>query len=207
MTTCVTSKINVEGDDWLRAANILYKNEKVLRTHYRRKIDQERILIDKEQEWADLYLQELADMITSEDIWKCMVPHAEMYGVGGKRSARRINPSLKCQVHYSGSHWRSRKGGNCKAWFDSHNEYQPRGTNQFCGIFAMMYLLDRLPEKSKCRTFERYYYYTLSALQFCKEVIEMCLEGEERKTYLDIVKVSLKNYPALINIIEFPLYI
>lgn len=199
--------INETDNDWVRAANILYKNERDLLKNYRRKIDRSLVLMDKEQDWADLYFQSLSDLITSSEIWECMVPFAELYGTEGcnKRSQRHIKSSHECQAHYSGSHWNSRKGGDTK-WFEPCNEYQPRGTNQFCGIFSMMHLLDRLPEKSAVRSFKKYYDYTLSALRFCKEVIRTCLEGKERKLYMDIVEVALENYPALINIIEFPLH-
>lgn len=197
--------IDFAENNWLMAANKLYKNEKDLYRNYRRSINASPILTEKEQEWCDLYFQELADRLTSDDIWRKMIPGLDLYGVNIRQSQRYIQVSGKDQAHYSGSHWTARKGDD-KKWFDSHHEYQPQGTNQFCGIFAMMHLLERL-EKSSDRTFRRYYDYTRLALEFCEEVIKKCLKGREKKLYLDIVKVSLENYPALINILEFPSHI
>ena len=45
------------------------------------------------------------------------------------------------------------------------------------------------------------------ALEFCKEVIELCTNGKEKKIYLNLVKVALANHAAFVNIVEFPVRI
>lgn len=196
--------------NWLDAANQIYKSVANIRNQYQKKIKKDQVLIDLEQEWVDEYFQPLTSLITSEKMWKCMARFTEIYGLDRKVGQKSIPVSDKCQAHFSGSpgesgHWNARKPGETK-WFDPYNEYQIRGTNQFCGVFSMMYLLDRLPPKSGNRTFQRYYIYANAALMFCKDVIDHCIkkktDGKTRKQWLYIVDKAIANSNAFVNVVE-----
>ena len=135
----------------------------------------------------------------------------------------RCNPD----AYFSGSHWNSRKANELEL-FDPYVEYQIRGTNQFCQTYSMMNLLDKLPgkEKSVCSEwtgskddFKKYYYYTLCALKFIKEIVTTCAKenlivfadsGEDgnrefyNKTLLPLIDQYIKQYRVCINVIELP---
>ena len=196
----------------------MYKNENDLKKYYRNVVDGSKILgntrkngkdVDGiEQKWVNTYFQPLVNFITSKDVWNCIAKFTDVCGEDGRRSSNKHIPvSLdRCQAHFSACHWTSRKAGE-KKWFDPYDEYQPRGTNQFCGIFSMMYVLDRLPPISGNRTFQRFYGYTQAALEFCKEVINTCMEKSIQEIFLKRVNIALANYAIFINSVEFPVKI
>jgi hypothetical protein len=213
--------ISEKGADWLVAANKMYNSPHDLNKNYRKEIDKSRILGNtrttdgKEQVWVDKYFTPLIELITSQIIWKCMAQFTEMYGLDRRVGQRSINHTGKCQAHFSrhgrgedvSGHWNSRKPGD-KKWFDPYTEYQPLGSNQFCGVFSMMYLLDKLPEVSADSSFHRYYIYSNAALMFCKEVIDLCIKGPKkvygktREQWLILANHAIKNSNAFINVVE-----
>ena len=92
----------------------------------------------------------------------------------------------------------------------------------------MMKLLDKLPgkEKSVCSEwsgskddFKKYYYYTLCALKFIKEIVTRCAKANlivfadsgpkgnrefYNKTLLPLIDQYIKQYRVCINVIELP---
>ena len=67
-------------------------------------------------------------------------------------------------------HWNSIKVDDDKV-FDPYNGYQIPKTYQFCQIYNMMYLTDKLPKMRKNKDFINYYYYTKKALGFAYNVL------------------------------------
>jgi len=204
-----SGEINEKGRDWLDAANDMYIDEKDLLKNYRRKINKNPALVKKEQRWVNTYFTPIVEEITSLPIWACAAPETIVFGEDDRKSSNRNIPrsDTHSQAHFSSCHWTSRKAGEDEKWFDPYTEYQPKGTNQFCGIFSMMYLLDRLPPKSGDRGFMRYYIYTHAALMFCRDIINLCLRGAKKTRYLKKVECALKNSNAFINTVEFPVKI
>ena len=127
------------------------------------------------------------------------------------------------QAFFNGAHWNSQKTGS-DLRFDPYDEFQPRGTNQFCQTYSMMHLLDALPGETNqsCdpwsgdpADFKKFYYYTECALHFILGIAEHCKKNDldlEYDTpsgpYLDdlisMIKYCLKYYRICINIIKLP---
>ena len=150
-----------------------------------------------------------------KDIWEFMIPDIDGRGWEGSRaSSRKIPLSSRPVTVFSGAHWTSRKAGE-SVFFDPYDEYQISGTNQFCQTFALMYLLDKLPEpivSADPADISKYYHYTRAAIEFIVEVFEQFpFTGEttedqryNRSYYLNRAKNCLKNSNTCLNIIEMP---
>lgn len=124
---------------------------------------------------------------------------------------------------FNGSHWNSKKTGSVLR-FDPYDEFQPRGTNQFCQTYSMMHLLDALPGETNqsCdpwggdpADFKKFYYYTEYALHFILRIAEHCKKNNLDLEYdtpsgpyiddvISIIKYCLKYYRICINIITLP---
>jgi len=171
-------------------------------------------LKQSEQSWADTNFNTIVDLMGEKVIWQFMVPDIDGRGWEETRaSSRKIPTSSNPVAVFSGAHWTSRKAGE-SVFFDPYYEYQIPGTNQFCQTFALMYLMDKLPEPivSQPGDISKYYYYTRAAIEFIIEVFEIFpFVGETREQqkynrdyYLNRAKNCLKNSNACLNIIEMP---
>jgi hypothetical protein len=147
-------------------------------------------------------------------IWEFMIPNIDGRGwEGGRASSRKIPVSNTPVAVFSGAHWTSRKADE-SVFFDPYDEYQIPGTNQFCQTFALMYLLDKLPEPivSHPADISKYYHYTRAAIEFIIEVFENFTfagtttkeQKYNRDYYLNRAKNCLKNSNACLNIIQIP---
>ena len=85
-------------------------------------------------------MQKVIDFMGDESVWKTMVPDVVI-----KRRPPSRYVSKYPTAYFVNDHWTSRKA-NETVVFDSYNHYQEKGTHGFCQTFAMMYLLDQLPE-------------------------------------------------------------
>jgi hypothetical protein len=169
---------------------------------YQREVKDNALFVRCEQKWIDDNFQPLVDFMGYEEIWKCMVPNIELYGLDGKKSARNIPPSKNPQAHFSSTHWNSRKPGELY-WFDPYNEYQVQGTNQFCQTFCMMNLVGALPPISADRSWTKFYIYTQAALQFIEFVVNKCVSNQfVKKKYLEILNNCKTSYAICLNAIE-----
>lgn len=177
---------------------------------YQKKVQENEEWKKKEQMWVDNYLQPLIDLMGESKIWKSTVgPDVELYGVDKndpKRSRRNIPMSENPQAYFgrvdSVGHWYSRKP-NHKEWFDPYTTYQFIGTNQFCQTFALMNLIDALPNiVEKTSQLSSYYVYTKQALYFIKHVIEKSLRAQQKKMYLKKVRECLRHSNICFNAIH-----
>jgi len=178
---------------------------------YQKNVQENKEWKDKEQAWVDTYLQPLIDLMGETKIWKSIAgPEVELYGVDEndpKRSRRNIPVSQNPQAYFSRvesvGHWYSRKP-NQKEWFDPYTNYQIIGTNQFCQTFALMHLVDSLPDRIDKKSFasSNYYVYTKEALYFIKHVIEKSLRLQQKKMYLKKVRECLRHPNICLNAIH-----
>jgi len=182
---------------WLMIANQQYNSIEEVYKNYKKKVDKSYSNI--EQQWVDDNLQIIIDFMGDEDVWMYMFPKNELYGIGGRASVRNVNLSKNSTAVFSGSHWRSRKP-NDTIWFDPYDEYQIYGTNQFCQTFAMMYLLNKLPNQDYGNNFKKYYTYTNEALLFISDIITNA--PFSTKAELKAIKNCLKYPNICLNAIE-----
>ena len=185
-------------NEWLKIANVKYDSKKEVKK-YQSKV--KKYYSNIEQKWVDENLQPIIDLIGDEDIWKCIIPNVELHGLDKRISIKHIKVSNNPQGYYSQQHWYSRKPDE-EEWFDSYDNYQVQGTNQFCQTFALLNLLDLLPETQN-NDWLKYYDYTKYALDFIETVIKKCLTGSDKKMYLQKVKTCKKYYIICVNSIEF----
>jgi hypothetical protein len=103
-------------------------------------------------------------------------------------------------------HWTSKKPGD-KYEFDPYEEYQIRGTHQFCQTYSLMYLLDQLPKKEK-GAFKKYYTYAEKAIEFILNFYLPRIKKYKHLLYedFDIIQLKmielLKNYRMTVNCID-----
>lgn len=162
-----------------------------------------------EQQWVDENLDIITVWMGTSGVWKCMIPDIND-NIGSITFSP--NPIIAEDINrgfFSGHHWTSIKK-NDTIEFDPYNEYQIHGTNQFCQTYAMMHLLDRLPQKRHLNGISKYYEYTRLAIEFIKEVFihfdERC--GFENLSYrnkvMEGIDNCLINCNACLNVIELP---
>jgi len=130
-------------------------------------------------EWADNLLI-LQEFMGSSFVWETCVPGVVVSGITGKAGHRKTTLEIKPynRAFYSGSHWTSQLK-NTTDVFDPYEEYQIRGTNQFCQTFAMMYLKKALPNvvpKNTKAPLKKYYTYTKEALKFIKKQVKIVFD-------------------------------
>jgi|688.fasta_scaffold19896_4 hypothetical protein len=169
-----------------------------------------------DQEWADEYLQPLADFMGDPATINSFFPSLSISDRTTLRTDVNV-PSIGFSHEFGSSgHWYARKPGDKKA-FDPYNEYQVLGTNQFCQTYSIMYHANRIPPKISGQPWTKYYSYTLSALQFIKDVIQTlpadspAFKGKtnqgmrvSKQKMLSKVNMCL-SYPNMcVNIIEYP---
>ena len=85
-------------------------------------------------------MQKVIDFMGDESVWKTMVP-----GIVIQRRPPGRHVSNYPTAYFVNDHWTCRKA-NETVVFDPYDHYQKKGTHGFCQTFAMMYLLDQLPE-------------------------------------------------------------
>jgi hypothetical protein len=85
-------------------------------------------------------MQKVVDLMGDESVWKTMVP-----GVVIQRRPPSRHVSKYPTAYFVNDHWTCRKANETNV-FDPYDHYQEKGTHGFCQTFAMMYLLDQLPE-------------------------------------------------------------
>ena len=71
---------------WLMIADQEYDSINDVYQNYKKKVDKSYSNI--EQQWVDDNLQIVIDFMGDEDVWKYIIPDIELYGVGGRASAR-----------------------------------------------------------------------------------------------------------------------
>lgn len=187
---------------WKTFANTRFENEKQKR-EYQTIVKHNLLWKTQEQEWVDKYLTPLIDLMGDESIWKCVVgSNVELYGLDRRMSIKSIPISNNPQAHFSGAHWRSRKA-NTEQWFDPYTEFQYLGTNQFCQTFALMNLMNALPDLYD-DPFRKYYEYTRAALFFIQEVLRRCPSSDKKENtkYQKMVSECLRNNAICFNAIE-----
>lgn len=195
---------------WKEYANQIFLTPKELLA-YRKYITENELWAKQEQDWVDEYLQPLMDLLGETSIWKYIAGEfIELYGIETgepRKSQRNIPTSNKAQAYFrhngTTGHWYSRKR-NEKEWFDSYQEYQIVGTNQFCQTFALMNLVDKLPkvEKTKQNSMLKYYNYTYEALLFIQHVIETTIYSKRRKIYMKKITECLSHPNICVNAIH-----
>ena len=163
--------------EWFKIADKQYNSMNEVINVYRNKLIKDTKLSNTEQEWVDNNLHILMDFMGNKLLWEYLI--MKTIGEDGKRTSDRKVPvnNINTAV-FSGAHWTSRKA-NDSVWFDPYKEYQINGSNQFCQTYAMMYLLDKLPEKivDKEKQFTKYYEYTQHALDFIKYIIDTYIDN------------------------------
>jgi hypothetical protein len=154
--------------EFFKIADKQYDSINEVKKNYKNKIKKDIELFNIEQEWVDNNLYILMDFMGNKILWEYL--QIKTIGQDGiKRSDRNVPINNVNTAVFSGAHWTSRKA-NDSVWFDPYKEYQIPESNQFCQTYAMMYLLDKLPEivdKDK-----KYYEYTHYALEFIKNMID-----------------------------------
>jgi len=189
--------------EWLKLANHQYNSVYEIIHNYTDMIKHNKVLKKIEQHWVDKNLQVIIDFMGDEEVWAFMLPDVVVHGTGKqKRASSRIIPPGNTSIAvYSGSHWRSRKSSTSK-WFDPYDDYQIKGTNQFCQTFAMMNLLDYLPTLISTKSVAKYYSYTLYALEFINHVISIFPDSTLHEK--SAIKECMKYPNICLNSIEIP---
>jgi hypothetical protein len=187
---------------------------------YRKKVTTTREWEEIEQLWMDAYFSPLQDFMGSRDAdspWKYL-PDTVVQGVASMSSLKKIPSNHNIAVFISrrirqgdaSGHWLSRRKGD-KLFFDPYDEYQIKGTNQFCQTFAMMNILDRLPSPHKSPSWFRYYDYTYNAVLFIESMLNNCRPNKNpistpNLTYLLKCVEECKRHPNIcLNAIEIDL--
>jgi hypothetical protein len=107
-------------------------------------------------------MQTIVDFMGDESVWKTMVP-----GVVIQRRPPSRHVSKYPTAYFVKDHWTCRKADETDV-FDPYNHYQEKETHGFCQTFAMMYLLDQLPEPTG-----NYKSYNKAAIEFIYTVIKI----------------------------------
>ena len=139
-----------------------------------------------EQDWVDYYLQPIINFMGSYDNWNIVIPFDFIVLESSVGSIKSFEDFYV--IRFTGAHWYSKKPGD-KRWFDPYTEYQYKGSNQFCQTYALMYILDMLPNKvnkEKYNSFTKYYYYSKKALEFIKNYYIPTLKKSKSKVHLHI---------------------
>lgn len=137
--------------------------------------------VNIENVWEDFYFQPVLNFAAGSDIYddddkykKNRLPSFwnDILGVRaytGKDGLTKLDRNdNQNTARYSGKHWYSLKAGEEKE-FDPYKDYQIHGTNQFCQTYALMYVLDKLPDKEPnygTDKYKKYYIYSKKALEF-----------------------------------------
>lgn len=208
-------------EDYKKLANQAYPTFAKVKK-FQKWVNSEEYIKILDQEWADEYLQPLADFMgdsaTIDSYFNGSSSVRPRLYISD-RTTLRTNvdvPSVGFSHEFGSSgHWYARKPGDKKA-FDPYNEYQVLGTNQFCQTYALMYHANKIPEKVT-GSWTKYYSYTRSALKFINTVIEALPasspafrgytnEGARfsKATMLSKVNLCMDNSNMCVNIIEYP---
>ena len=90
--------------------------------------------------YGGIELQRIIDFMGDESVWKSIIPDVVI-----QRRPPGRNVSKYHTAYFVNDHWTCRKAKETDV-FDPYDHYQEKGTHGFCQTFAMMYLLDKLPE-------------------------------------------------------------
>ena len=196
-------------DEYLRRANTRYNNVQEV-TKFKKWVDSDPRLAYIDQSWADLYMQPLIDF---------MGDFFTLYNFDNTITVLDNTKLGTCvdgpTLGFSDGHWYARKRGDIEA-FDSYNEYQVRGTHQFCQTYALMYHTGKLPDRIHTK-WTKYYSYTFAALHFIKTILTSIPSRSpvfygatdhgnrlSKKRLLTAVNQCIKYPNACVNIIEYP---
>ena len=225
-----------DGQNYINNMNVECTSENEIKI-LQKKIQKDPVLKAQDDEFGNIF-EWITEFMGDTHVWWFLLPNLTFNSVSqddilsGKIKREQIpnkNFPRGKRVYdtdnafFNGTHWNSQRG-NTSYRFDPYDEFQPRGTNQFCQTYSMMHLLNALPTEKKMtcnpcsgdsNDFKRFYYYTNCALQFILEIAEHCkkynldLEYDTPSApYLDdlinMIKYCLKYYRICINIIKFP---
>jgi hypothetical protein len=164
-----------------------------------------------EQSWVNTNLQPIIDFMGEPSMWEHVVPNIDKSLLEVRRGSRSgIPPSEYNRAFFSGAHWTGIKANDTTV-FDPYDTYQIDGTNQFCQVYTMMYLTDRLPPETQ-NNFKKYYTYTKNAIEFIISVLETYKYGgadDDEKQYnkeyhVNRAKNCLEYYKVCLNSLELP---
>lgn len=194
---------------WKDEANKVYPSLKNLRSKYKTLIESHDDNIEVEQEWVDKYLMPIINFMGDEDVWKAVIPKIEIIGLESRQGRSECKGIKEYpRAHFSGTHWTSCKA-NEKEWFNPYDHYQVLGTNQFCQTFAMLHLVDKLPN-TLSSSWTRNYTYSSDALRYIEGVIKEVSKVKKIRDKYDMPKLKRKineclRYPNIcVNVIEYP---
>lgn len=229
-------EITPEGQEYIKHMNVELASESEVKA-LQQFIKNNPVLKKQDDEFGKIFAW-ITEFMGDTHVWWHLLPDLTFNGVreetilSGKMKREKIPyknfPRGKHvydsdQAFFNGAHWNSQKAGS-DIRFDPYDEFQPRGTNQFCQSYSMMHLLDALPgEKNQTchpwrgdpKDFKKFYFYTECALHFILGIAEHCKKNNldlEYDTpsgpYLDdvisMVKYCLKYYRICINTIKLP---
>lgn len=170
-------------NNYLILANTKYSTIQEVRK-FQEWVDSDPRLVRFDQEWADEYIQPLADFM------------GNLSDIEIEYTSLDSSVSVPTMGYYSG-HWYARKPGDTKA-FNPYDEYQVPGTNQFCQTYARMYHENKLPTKLH-DSWTKYYSYTFSALKFIKATLQ---RFPAEKRLLRCVNECIKYPNICVNILQ-----
>ena len=223
-----TIKLDVSEEAWLNHANNEYNSNEEIRAFQNRIKHGDLTYLNHFDEAMSKNLKIIVDFLGTAAVWNLIFENKINLYLFKPFPRRLVNSKNNYpDAYFSGSHWNSRKANESEL-FDPYHEYQIFGTNQFCQTYSMMYLLDKLPgqNNSNCKKwsgsekdFKKYYYYTLCALKFIKEIVTRCSDANlivfddsgpdgNREFYddtlLPLIDQYIKQYKVCINVIELP---
>lgn len=197
---------------FMTIADVFYETLDELKA-YQKKINSTPYLRQQEEMWAEDYLQQVMSYMGTEEVMLRLLPNAMVFfkdenDRNSKVLSERHVPvsQTRPQIHHSGKHWRARRPGE-QSWFDPFDYYQLPGTNQFCQTYAVMYLLGMVERQRKNHpsTLERYYKFTVDAINFIVEVVHRTEPDKKQKELYLLLLKELKAHPfAALNVVEIP---
>ena len=171
---------------------------------YQSIVKKDKSLATAEQRWVDLNLQPVTEFMGDSSVWEFLIPDIVLK----EGSSRGIPYNGRPTAVFSGAHWTSRRPNDTK-FFDPYSKYQIFGTNQFCQTYALMYLMDILPD-SRSTDFRKYYDYTRAAIEFIKTVIvsippsNHAFHEIKKASMLTKINNCLEHSNMCLNVIELP---
>lgn len=222
------TKTNLEKE-WLEHANKEYNSDEEIRQFQKRIKHGDLTHLKHFDETMSDNLEIIVNFLGTAAVWEFVFENKINLYLFKPFPRKLVNENNNWPyAYFSGSHWNSRKATDTDL-FDPYDKHQIKGTNQFCQTYSMMYLLDELPgqKKSVCNSwtgrndhFKKYYYYTLCALKFIKNIVEKCAKANlliyddvpgphgnrafYSDTLLPLINQYIKEYRVCINVIELP---
>jgi hypothetical protein len=159
--------------EWFHIANQEYNYKTSIQEKYQKNVKNNIHFKYIEQYWYDIMIFPLIKFMGYPETFESFVENVEVKL--DKPKPRYIPTSDKpIALFTTGQHWLSYpRQDKLQGWFDPYDEYQPFGTNQLCQTFTFMNLLNKLPPRSKDRSFKVYYEYTKKGFEFIKELFTL----------------------------------